>query len=107
MVYITGLVDLIQQKWVQSQGFRPGQALMLWKRLYGNDIWAHSIDELEGWLLSSSLVLVFAFHFHSYCIDRPDLFIFIINSPLDLHFMAPYSVDLSLFLDIKLIRFCC
>lgn len=36
------------EKWVQSQGFRPGQALMLWKRLYGNDIWAHSIDELEG-----------------------------------------------------------
>ncbi|KAF7114286.1 hypothetical protein RHSIM_RhsimUnG0091100 [Rhododendron simsii] len=39
---------VIQQKWVQSQGFRPGQALMLWKRLYGNDIWAHCIDELEG-----------------------------------------------------------
>ncbi|KAI8527122.1 hypothetical protein RHMOL_Rhmol12G0051800 [Rhododendron molle] len=36
------------EKWVQSRGFRPGQALMLWKRLYGNDIWAHCIDELEG-----------------------------------------------------------
>ncbi|XP_057508111.1 uncharacterized protein LOC130791037 [Actinidia eriantha] len=36
------------EKWVQSYGFRPAQALMLWKRLYGNDIWAHCIDELEG-----------------------------------------------------------
>ncbi|KAE8663845.1 hypothetical protein F3Y22_tig00112864pilonHSYRG00015 [Hibiscus syriacus] len=33
---------------VQSHGFRPGQALMLWKRLYGDNIWAHGIDELEG-----------------------------------------------------------
>ncbi|KAK9021696.1 hypothetical protein V6N11_011671 [Hibiscus sabdariffa] len=36
------------QEWVQSHGFRPGQALMLWKRLYGDNIWAHVIDELEG-----------------------------------------------------------
>lgn len=36
------------EKWVQSQGYRPGQALMLWKRLYGNDIWAHHSDQLEG-----------------------------------------------------------
>ncbi|XP_052172501.1 uncharacterized protein LOC127788363 isoform X1 [Diospyros lotus] len=36
------------EKWVQLHGFRPGQALMLWKRLYGNNIWAHCIDELEG-----------------------------------------------------------
>ncbi|GMY26216.1 dual-specificity rna methyltransferase rlmn [Fagus crenata] len=36
------------ENWVQSQGYRPGQALMLWKRLYGNDIWAHHIDEFEG-----------------------------------------------------------
>ncbi|KAJ8758985.1 hypothetical protein K2173_003223 [Erythroxylum novogranatense] len=36
------------EQWVQSHGFRPGQALMLWKRLYGNNIWAHNIDELEG-----------------------------------------------------------
>ncbi|KAA8529567.1 hypothetical protein F0562_033634 [Nyssa sinensis] len=36
------------EKWVQSHGYRPGQALMLWKRLYGNNIWAHCIDELEG-----------------------------------------------------------
>ncbi|XP_057947918.1 uncharacterized protein LOC131143691 isoform X2 [Malania oleifera] len=34
--------------WVQSNGYRPAQALMLWKRLYGLDIWAHSIDELDG-----------------------------------------------------------
>ncbi|KAL2344322.1 hypothetical protein Fmac_005607 [Flemingia macrophylla] len=36
------------QKWVQSHGYRPGQAMMLWKRVYGNNIWAHHIDELEG-----------------------------------------------------------
>ncbi|XP_022735148.1 uncharacterized protein LOC111288504 isoform X2 [Durio zibethinus] len=36
------------KEWVQSHGFRPGQALMLWKRLYGDNIWAHNIDELEG-----------------------------------------------------------
>lgn len=36
------------QKWVQSHGYRPGQALMLWKRMYGNDIWAHHCEELEG-----------------------------------------------------------
>ncbi|XP_047310360.1 dual-specificity RNA methyltransferase RlmN isoform X2 [Impatiens glandulifera] len=36
------------EKWVQSYGYRPGQALMLWKRLYGDDIWALSVDELEG-----------------------------------------------------------
>ena len=40
--------SLLWQNWVQSQGYRPGQALMLWKRLYGNDIWAHHIDEFEG-----------------------------------------------------------
>lgn len=33
---------------MQSHGFRPGQALMLWKRLYGNGIWAHCSHELEG-----------------------------------------------------------
>ncbi|KAJ0076091.1 hypothetical protein Patl1_34814 [Pistacia atlantica] len=37
---------LIKQ-WVQSPGFRSGQALMLRKRLYGN-IWAHCIDKMEG-----------------------------------------------------------
>uniref|UniRef100_A0A2P2M8P3 Uncharacterized protein MANES_12G029200 n=1 Tax=Rhizophora mucronata TaxID=61149 RepID=A0A2P2M8P3_RHIMU len=36
------------EKWVQSHGFRPGQALMLWKRMYGNNIWALSTEELEG-----------------------------------------------------------
>lgn len=36
------------EKWVQSYGFRPGQAMMLWKRLYGNGIWAHHVDELQG-----------------------------------------------------------
>ncbi|TXG56314.1 hypothetical protein EZV62_017627 [Acer yangbiense] len=36
------------EEWVQSHGFRPGQALMLWKRLYGNNIWAQTIDEMEG-----------------------------------------------------------
>lgn len=36
------------QKWVSSHGYRPGQALMLWKRLYGDNIWAQSIEDLEG-----------------------------------------------------------
>ncbi|KAJ0985831.1 hypothetical protein J5N97_004187 [Dioscorea zingiberensis] len=36
------------EKWVQSQGYRSGQAMMLWKCLYGNNIWAHSDDELAG-----------------------------------------------------------
>ncbi|KAL7133078.1 hypothetical protein ABFS83_12G116800 [Erythranthe nasuta] len=36
------------EKWVQSHGFRPAQALMLWKHLYGNNIWAHDIEELQG-----------------------------------------------------------
>lgn len=36
------------ERWVQSHGFRPGQALMLWKRLYGDNIWANSCEELEG-----------------------------------------------------------
>jgi 23S rRNA (adenine2503-C2)-methyltransferase len=42
------IIVMLWQKWVQSQGYRPGQALMLWKRLYGNDIWAHHSDQLEG-----------------------------------------------------------
>ncbi|KAH6770779.1 Radical SAM superfamily protein [Perilla frutescens var. hirtella] len=36
------------EKWVQSHGYRPGQALMLWKRLYGNNNWAQCNEELEG-----------------------------------------------------------
>ncbi|KAK1268626.1 hypothetical protein QJS04_geneDACA005001 [Acorus gramineus] len=36
------------ERWVQSHGFRSGQALMLWKRLYGDGVWAHCSDELEG-----------------------------------------------------------
>ncbi|GMH20718.1 hypothetical protein Nepgr_022559 [Nepenthes gracilis] len=36
------------EKWVHSHGFRPGQSMMLWKRLYGNNIWAHCSDEFEG-----------------------------------------------------------
>ncbi|XP_048563793.1 dual-specificity RNA methyltransferase RlmN [Triticum urartu] len=36
------------EKWVQSQGFRPGQAMMLWKCLYGNNVWAHCHNELAG-----------------------------------------------------------
>ncbi|XP_011086555.1 uncharacterized protein LOC105168251 [Sesamum indicum] len=36
------------EKWVQSHGYRPAQALMLWKRLYGNNIWAHYNEEMEG-----------------------------------------------------------
>lgn len=36
------------EKWVQSHGYRPGQAMMLWKCMYGNNIWAHHTDEMEG-----------------------------------------------------------
>ncbi|WOH16527.1 hypothetical protein DCAR_0936082 [Daucus carota subsp. sativus] len=36
------------EKWVSSHGYRPGQALMLWKCLYGDNIWAHSVEDLEG-----------------------------------------------------------
>ncbi|XP_068637696.1 uncharacterized protein [Aristolochia californica] len=36
------------EKWVQSHGYRPGQALMLWKHLYGDKIWAHSSEELSA-----------------------------------------------------------
>ncbi|KAL6571813.1 hypothetical protein OROHE_002682 [Orobanche hederae] len=36
------------EKWVQSHDYRPAQALMLWKRLYGNNIWAHHNEELDG-----------------------------------------------------------
>ncbi|KAK7856986.1 dual-specificity rna methyltransferase rlmn [Quercus suber] len=35
----------------------PGQALMLWKRLYGNDIWAHQIDELEDGQVIETVVI--------------------------------------------------
>ncbi|KAK3041791.1 hypothetical protein RJ639_000307 [Escallonia herrerae] len=41
-------IGLLQQEWVGTHGYRPGQALMLWKRLYGNNIWAHSSEDLEG-----------------------------------------------------------
>ncbi|XP_073280453.1 uncharacterized protein [Primulina huaijiensis] len=36
------------EKWVQSHGYRPAQAMMLWKRLYGNNLWVHNYEELEG-----------------------------------------------------------
>ncbi|GER54830.1 dual-specificity RNA methyltransferase RlmN, partial [Striga asiatica] len=38
----------VTTKWIQSHGYRPGQALMLWRRLYGNSIWAQCHEELEG-----------------------------------------------------------
>ncbi|KAL9423933.1 hypothetical protein AB3S75_035929 [Citrus x aurantiifolia] len=47
-VLLKGMSFTELQQWVRSHGFRPGQALMLWKRLYGDDIWAHCTDELEG-----------------------------------------------------------
>ncbi|KAF5443162.1 hypothetical protein F2P56_035745, partial [Juglans regia] len=47
-VLLKGMKYSELENWVQLQGYRPGQALMLWKRLYGNNIWAHHIDELEG-----------------------------------------------------------
>lgn len=47
-VVLKGMKYVELEKWVQSHGYRPGQAMMLWKRLYGNDIWASSCEELEG-----------------------------------------------------------
>ncbi|KAF9605003.1 hypothetical protein IFM89_012959 [Coptis chinensis] len=47
-VLLKGMTYTELEKWVQSIGFRPGQAMMLWKQLYGHGIWAHSSDELEG-----------------------------------------------------------
>ncbi|KAF3431285.1 hypothetical protein FNV43_RR26015 [Rhamnella rubrinervis] len=47
-VLLKGMRYTELENWVQSHGYRPGQALMLWKRLYGNDIWAHGCEELEG-----------------------------------------------------------
>ncbi|WJX87861.1 23S rRNA (adenine(2503)-C(2))-methyltransferase [Trifolium repens] len=47
-VLLKGMTYSELEKWVQSHGYRPGQAMMLWKRMYGNNIWAHHSDELEG-----------------------------------------------------------
>ncbi|XP_077253697.1 radical SAM superfamily protein [Tasmannia lanceolata] len=47
-VLLKGMEFSELEKWVKSHGFRSGQALMLWKRLYGNNIWAHGSEELEG-----------------------------------------------------------
>ncbi|XP_010533940.1 PREDICTED: uncharacterized protein LOC104809600 isoform X3 [Tarenaya hassleriana] len=47
-VILKGMSYAELQEWVQSHGFRPGQALMLWKRLYRDNMWAHDVDELEG-----------------------------------------------------------
>ncbi|VFQ79376.1 unnamed protein product [Cuscuta campestris] len=47
-VILKGMRYTELEKWVQSHGYRPGQALMLWKRLYAKNFWAQSSDELEG-----------------------------------------------------------
>ncbi|KAJ7943632.1 Dual-specificity RNA methyltransferase [Quillaja saponaria] len=47
-VLLKGMTYAELEKWVGSHGYRPGQALMLWKRMYGDNIWAHNGDELEG-----------------------------------------------------------
>ncbi|XP_065873625.1 uncharacterized protein [Euphorbia lathyris] len=47
-VLLKGMRYAELEKWVRSHGFRPGQAMMLWKSLYGNNTWAHHVDELEG-----------------------------------------------------------
>ncbi|KAL3501195.1 hypothetical protein ACH5RR_035644 [Cinchona calisaya] len=47
-VILKGLTYPEVEKWVQLHGYRPGQALMLWKCLYGNNIWANCCEELEG-----------------------------------------------------------
>ncbi|KAI3720309.1 hypothetical protein L6452_21225 [Arctium lappa] len=51
MIILKGMRYEELENWVISKGYRPAQALMLWKLLYGNNsnsIWAHSFDELEG-----------------------------------------------------------
>jgi 23S rRNA (adenine2503-C2)-methyltransferase len=58
-VVLKGMTYASLQEWVQSHGFRPGQALMLWKRLYKDNIWANNVDELEG--LSSDMSLLRSF----------------------------------------------
>ncbi|KAJ8622955.1 hypothetical protein MRB53_031484 [Persea americana] len=47
-VLLKGMEYSELEKWVQAHGYRPGQALMLWKHLYGNNIWAHCSEELAG-----------------------------------------------------------
>ncbi|XP_070018536.1 uncharacterized protein [Nicotiana sylvestris] len=49
-VVLKGMRHAELEKWVQSHGYKPAQALMLWKRLYGNNIniWAQCNEELEG-----------------------------------------------------------
>lgn len=47
-VILKGMKYSELQKWLQSHGYRPAQALMLWKRLYGNNIWANGCADLEG-----------------------------------------------------------
>ncbi|XP_051121993.1 uncharacterized protein LOC127245267 [Andrographis paniculata] len=47
-VLIKGMRYLELEKWVLSHGYRPAQAMMLWKRMYGDNIWAHCNEELEG-----------------------------------------------------------
>uniref|UniRef100_A0A1D1XMN5 Ribosomal RNA large subunit methyltransferase N n=1 Tax=Anthurium amnicola TaxID=1678845 RepID=A0A1D1XMN5_9ARAE len=47
-VLLKGMEFPEMERWVQSHGYRSGQALMLWKLLYGNNAWAHCTDELTG-----------------------------------------------------------
>ncbi|XP_070023594.1 uncharacterized protein [Nicotiana sylvestris] len=49
-VVLKGMRYAELEKWVQSHGYRPAQALMLWKHLYGNNIniWAQCSEELKG-----------------------------------------------------------
>ncbi|CAM8919264.1 unnamed protein product [Rhodiola kirilowii] len=59
-VILKGMRYVELERWVQSHGFRPGQALMLWKLLYANGIWAHSVDELQG--LNKDLKIMLSEH---------------------------------------------
>ncbi|XP_038703308.1 dual-specificity RNA methyltransferase RlmN isoform X2 [Tripterygium wilfordii] len=47
-VLLKGMTYVELEEWVKSKGFRPGQAMMLWKRLYGNQVWTSCVHELEG-----------------------------------------------------------
>ncbi|KAM7269852.1 hypothetical protein ACFE04_025349 [Oxalis oulophora] len=59
-VLLKGMSFTDLQKWVQSYGFRAGQAIMLWKALYADGVWAHSVDELQG--LNKDLKIMLSKH---------------------------------------------
>lgn len=47
-IHLKGMNFPELEKWVQSHGFRSGQALALWKHLYGENVWAQCTSDLTG-----------------------------------------------------------